>query len=244
MRRTMCLLLVLLLLVPSPVWAAMALVGSQSNCVSGNLFAGTSSYVYNYPAALTNGSLAIITVGTDIRTVSSIAGTATTYTINGVNTNNATAGFNNSLWKAIAAGSDTTTTITLSGTTADFAFVCFALFSGNDSDQSGSVANGASFDAATAHNSGSVTPPTANNVVVAAMRRTAGTWTEDAAFTHVSAANADFYFGYRVQTSATAQESNQTSVDAEYSAMRIGAFAGTADAGTVNFFPRRLQVQP
>lgn len=231
----------------SPSWAAVALIGSQANCTSGNLFAGTNSYVYTYPAALTSGSLAVMSVSAENRVVSSISGTGASFAINGVNTNSAGLSRNISLWYAVTTSGGTTATITISGATSATASVCFAEFSGNSSDQSGATANGSDTEGGTASfTSGSVTPPTADNVVVAATDRTttsAPGWSEDGAFTMVSSADQTYSFGYLIQTSATAQTYDMLSVDNEYAIMRIGAFAGTT-SGTpaTNFF--RLRVNP
>ena len=219
-------------LMAMPSWAAMALV--QSNCATGNLFAGTSTYVYTYPSAPTVGNLVVIGETMQTRTISSIAGTATTYTINGSNTNNATAGYNTSLWKAIFAGSDTTATLTASGNSGGTdTTVCFWEFSGASSDQSGSVANGAANNLTTTHNSGSVTPPTADNVVVSMIFISGTVWTADSGFTNTATGQTIAKAGYIIQSSATAQEYNGTTDSNRYSAMRIGAFAGASSSMTV-----------
>lgn len=243
----------LALLIPAQGWAAMAHV--RSNCVTGNLFAGGTTYAYTYPAAYGNGNLLVITSVQETRSVSSVAGATLTYTINGANTSNATAGFNVSQWKAIGNGSgDTTVTVTISGAYNNtFSLVCFAEFSGANSDQSSSVANGSSNDALTAHNSGTVTPPSADNVVVATTYISGGVWTPDAGFTAVTTGASWGEFAYLVQAAATVQEYNGTTDVGRYSAMRIGAFAGTAGGGggggptggsLLNMFNRRLQVNP
>ena len=105
---------------------------------------------------------------------------------------------------------------------------------GAASDQSGATHNGAAIEGGTAHASGSVTPPTANNVVVTYAAHTGGDWTYDAAFTQVDAAGAGVsgYFGYLLQSSATAQEANHSSVDSEFACLRISAFAGAAAGGS------------
>lgn len=236
------LLVLLILVMSSPSWAAMAHV--RSNCVSGNLYAGTNSYVYTYPGgAPTVGNLVIISSVQDTRSVSSVAGTGTTYTINGANTNHG-AGFNTSQWKAIAAGSDTTVTVTLSGTSGSVnSIVCFAEFSGANSDQSGSTANGAANTATTTHNSGSVTPPTADNVViVTAFTSNGADFTHDSDFTAVTTGHNYAYFAYRIQSAATIQEYNGTSGVNRDSGIRIGAFAGaSSSAETFGFRLRVLQ---
>lgn len=205
----------------------MALV--QADCDTGNLFASTTQYVYTYPTPPTAGNLLILGSVQNTRTVSSAAGTSNTYTINGANTNNASAGYNASQWKVIASGSDTTVTITLSGANGSSdSTICFAEFSGAASDQSGSTANGASNSTTTTHNSGSVTPPTADNVVVSTIYISGGTWTPDGAFTDVTTGQAIAKFAYKLQTAADAEEYNATTNVNRFTAMRVGAFAGAS----------------
>lgn len=234
MRRLTYISLLLLLTLGWAGVSQAAMVHVRSSCTYGaNLYAGTSSYVYSYPTgtAPTAGNLVIIATAQGAnRTVSSIAGTAITYTINGASTQNGGSLAYASIWKGIASGTDTTATVTISGTSSDPAVVCFAEFSGADSDQSGSTANGAANNNTTTHNSGSVTPPTADNVVIAAYERggAPGDYTEDGAFTSVTTGWNAFYFAYLIQAAATAQEYNATSSANRYTAMRIGAFAGTA----------------
>lgn len=221
--------------------AAMALVGGQSQCLVSNLFAGTNSYVYTYPSGITAGNLVVLGITSDTRTVSSAAGTGTTYSINGAHTLGGSG--NISIWKAVAAGTDTTVTITLSSTLNATTRLCFAEFSGASSDQSGSTANGAVTSGTTTHGSGSVTPPTAENVVVAFVERGNASWTEDGAFTQIATGETLTKFAYLIQSAATDQSYDMTSDINRDAALRIGAFAGTS-SGSVNFFPRRLQVQP
>lgn len=248
MRR---LLILLALLLPAQGWAQMAAVSSSSTNTSSNLFAGTSTYNYAFGGnTLGSGRLVVLNVGTFIRQVSSISGTNLTMARLVQSSYNA-ANMIGDLWYGITTGSVSSVTITLSGNTSDNACVSYVELSGQQADQSTATSNNAIVDNLTAHNSGSVTPPTATNTVVAAMYRTAATWTDDATFTMGSSANAECALGYVTQTSATAQEFNATSDVNRYSVLTIGAFLGTAGGGgggstttAPNFFRGRLRVNP
>lgn len=254
MRRLLILALALLLgwILPSVSLAQMAAVSSNNSGNPSNLFAGTNTYSYSFGGnTVASGNLVVMFVGSTIRTVSSISGTNLTMAELGTTASNA-ADFKGDLWYGISTGSVSSVTITISGASGDDACVGYVELSGESSDQSGATANGSANDNVTTHNSGSVTPPTANNTVVAGAMRTSATWTEDGAFTMVSGADAGCMFGYLTQTAATAQEFNSSSDINRYSVVRIGAMAGTAggggapggSSGTLNMFPRRLQVNP
>jgi hypothetical protein len=196
----------------------------RGDCVSGNLFGSTTQYVFSYPAALTPGNLVVLGVGT-FRSISGIAGSSTTFAMHGSNVS--WGGGNVSQWQAIAAGADTSVTITLGAIDTD-AIVCYAEFAGAASDQGAAVANQASVSSDTTHDSGAVTPPTAQNAVVVFMFHTSGDWTYDTDFTQIdSAGSTNGFFGYRLQSSATEQRSIATSLANEYSAIVIGGFAGS-----------------
>lgn len=223
--------LLVILLTASTAYAQPS--NTQGDCISGTLFAGTSSYTYTFPSALTVGRLSVIGVYTQIRTVSSIAGAGTTFTA-GVTSNNGLAGYFGNLYYAVNASTDTTTTINLSGNSGDPATVCFAEFSSVAADQSGATFNHAEPAATTTHASGSVTPATTNNVIVAFASHTSGDWTYDSAFTQVDSAGSgsEAHMLYRIQTTNSAEEENSTTADPEYSAMTIGAFSGTGGGGS------------
>lgn len=213
-----------------------------------NVFAGTSTYAFSYPAAYTNGNLLVIGVVQETRTVTGIAGATLTYT--GDSTLNAAAGVSASLFTAIGNGSgDTTATITLSGsynsTNTD---IVFMEFSGAQSDQSGNTVAGSSTDAATAHNcpspSGTITPPTAENVVLSMVYISGGTWTRDTSFTTIAGTASTVEAGYLIQSAATAQSYNGTTDVNRYSAIRIKACAGASAGGTsVPVFVHQLKQQ-
>lgn len=239
-------LLVLLvsLAMASPSWAQVSHVSSHSTNTPSNLFAGTSTYSYTFGGnTIGSGRLVVLFTGTTIRTVSSISGTNLSMTQLGTTSSNA-ADFKGALWYGISTGSVTGVTVTASGATADDACVAYAEFSGHASDQSGATNNGSANDNVTTHNSGSVTPATANNVVVSGAMRTSATWTEDGAFTLVSSADAGCHLAYLTQTAATAQEYNSSSDINRYSVIRVGAFSGDSGGGApaTNFF--RLRVNP
>lgn len=194
----------------------------------GNLFAGTNAYVYNFNSnTIASGNLVVLFVATNIRTVSTITGTNLTSMVRHVQSSfNPNSNDIGDLWQGISTGSVTSVTITLSGATSDNACVGYVELSGENADQSGATGNSAVPAGTTTHDSGSVTPPTADNVIVAAAMRNNATWTDDGAFTMVSAANANCMMGYILQSSATAQEFNSTSDINRDSVMVIGAFAG------------------
>lgn len=226
--------LCLVLLLPAPTRAAMTHI--QSGCTTYTAASQTSD-TYTPGATVTAGNLVVFGGTFSSRTISSISGNqGTTFSQNGSDTS--WGGGTVMLWKGVAAGADTSYTINYSGTLGDNAYVCFAEFSGASSDQSGSTANGAAHAAVNgAHGSGSVTPPTANNVVVSFTGRGNDTWTEDGGFTQMVNDNYSSW-SYRLQTAATAQSYDMTSTIARDSGMRIGAFAGSADAGS----PRNLSL--
>lgn len=222
----------------------LAYVSGHADTV-GNKFAGTSDYIYSFGGnTITSGNLVVIFVETYVRQVSTIAGTNLTLT-RLVQSSYNDAIFIGDLWYGIATGSVSSVTVTLGGNTSDDACVAYAEFSGQAADQSSATSNSSVGNNVTSHNSGSVTPPTADNVVVCGMHRTNATWTEDGAFTMVSSADAGCAFGYRLQSSATAQEFNATSDVNRYSVMTIGAFAGTSGGGgtAVPVFTYQLKQQ-
>lgn len=216
----------------------MNLVQSSLDASNGTaLFAGDGVYTFTYPGGLTAGHLLVLVVFVeDNKTVSSIAGAAATYAINGARSFNNAAGHSCWMYAAISPSGtqDTDVTITLNSASGENAWIGFLEFDLADSDQSGATANGAAPENTATHGSGSVTPPSANNVVVCGMGRTPSTWVEDGAFTAISAADARFYLGYLLQSAATAQSWDGTSDAGEYSTIRIGAFAGTAAASAAN----------
>jgi len=236
------LLLLALLLLPGQVSAQLVHVSSHSTGTLGNLFAGGSTYAYGFNGnTIPTSRLITMFVGSTTRTVTGITGTGCTMTELGTTVSNA-ADFNGDLWYCITTGSVTSVTITLSGASGDDACVCYAAWSGHATDQSGATANGSANDNVTTHNSGSATPATANNVVVAGSMRTSATWTEDGAFTLVSSADAGCLLAYLTQTAATAQEYNSSSDINRYSVVRIGAFSGAAGGGGAETFGFRLRV--
>ena len=230
--------LILFLALASPSWAQMA--KTQHLCTTFTA-ASQLSDTFTPTGTVTTGSLVVFGGTFSSRTISSISGNqGTTLTQNGSDT--AWGGGAVMLWKGIAAGADTSYTINYSGALGDNAYVCFAEFSGASSDQSGSTANGAAHAAVNgAHGSGSVTPPTANNVIVSFTGRGNDTWTEDSGFTQMVNNNYTSW-AYLIQTAATAQSYDMTSTAAKDSGMRIGAFAGASSGAVTNFF--RLRVNP
>jgi len=236
--RRLTLALILSLAFPMQGWAAHI----QSACTTFPNASQTSD-TYTPASAITPGNLIVLSSGSSSRTVTSIAGNVSlTTSINGAHTT--WGGGNVSIWKGVATGSDTQFTINYSGAVGDTLQFCFAEFSDASSDQSGSTANGAAHTAVNgAHNSGSVTPPTASNIVTAFTVRANDTWTEDGGFTEVSGSTSLMRMAYLIQAAATAQEYNMTSTISRDSGMRIGAFAGASTASS-DFSRRRLQANP
>lgn len=236
--------LILFLALASPSWAQMAAVSSHATSRT-NLFAGTSTYNYTFGGnTIASGNLVVIFAETEIRTVTGISGTNLASMTQLGSTQINAADFRGTLWYGISTGSVTGVTVTASGATNDPACVAYVELSGEAADQSGATSNGSANNNVTTHNSGSVTPATANNTVVMGTARTSATWTEDGAFTLVGGANAECALAYLTQTAATAQEFNGTSDINRYSVMNIGALSGASGGGTpaTNFF--RLRVNP
>jgi hypothetical protein len=229
----------LFLLCATSVEAQFTLV--EQNCDNGNLFGGTDTYILNLPTNADNGNLIIVSSDATLGgTIISVDDSGTTvYTIQGsASVGSAGAA---TIWKGIAAGGTggQTVTIVLSDSENGDVSVCVSEWSGANSDQSGATSNGSVNEDVTTHNSGSVTPPTAHNVVYVHMARTlAGTWTNDGAFTRFStlAASENYWVGYLIQTAATAQEWNSSNTDMNYSVIRIAAFAGAGGGGSGGSF--------
>lgn len=236
---------IVVLALASPSWAAFTLV--RANCDNALTWtgAGSDTLTWTYAtAAPGSNNLSLFAFVGENRYLNTAAGSGMTYTRVGSVQNNAAAGFQTTLLQAIGNGSDTTATLTLSGGYggAD-STVCYLEFSGNDTDQSTATANGAVNNAVTAHPSGSVTPPTAANVVVSSTYISGGVWTGDGAFTELTTGDTWSKVSYLIQAAATAQEYNGSTDVNRYSAMAIGAFAGTAGSTpTTNYF--RLRVNP
>lgn len=198
------------------------------NFSQGNIFSFTgTTYGLTFDSPIAAGTLVVFGVDCDTRVVADISGTNLSCVPIGANTNNPTANYNISLWAGIVTGGSCSgVTVTLNNSTAD-AHAGYAAFGGPNSDQSGATANGNASGPSGTHDSGSVTPPTADNVVVAAMGRGNGTWNEDTDFTQVPNGIGHFVMGYRLQSAATPQSYLATQDELNgYSWMRIGAFAG------------------
>lgn len=200
--------------------------------------AGAGGVAFAFDAACTAGNFIslMISIGTNVRTVSSITESGGTTTYNDPNfIIQGDAGTIEGWW-AVAAGASPGTgiTITLSGNTGDGGAVVLSEYTGmNTSSQAGATTNESTQVAATAHNSGSVTPANANGVIECMYRRTSGTWTEDGAFTlgaGTEAANNPYAV---LLNNGSATEYNATSADAEISTMLIVAWAGADAAATV-----------
>lgn len=212
---------------------AYALVRSEVISAT-NVFANSTTYAYPYPASYTNGNLLAIIVIQETRTVTGIAGATLTYT--GGSSLNASAGFSASLYTVIGNGSaDTTATITLSGAyNGTNTTIVFMEFSGAQADQSGNVTSSNTVDAATSHpvpNTGTITPPTAVNVVLFGGYISGGVYTADADFTMIAGTPSYASAGYLIQAAATAQNFVGSTDVNRYTALRLKACAGASGGG-------------
>lgn len=215
----------------------MAILLVQSAVSTGGVdpWAGaTTNTPFDLPAPATAGNLIIvghrIGDGAGSGTVSTIAEAGTTAYARARNQQNATLGVYLELWWGIAAGAsagqDIVSTITANGSSTDN--YIFALeFSGNTALQSGIQVNGANISNLMSHDSGSVTPATAANVIVGMSTGGSAEWINDADFTTVLD-NSRSIVGYRIQAAATAQPWTITSDINRFSALAIAAFDGTA----------------
>lgn len=103
-------------------------------------------------------------------------------------------------------------------------------FSGALADQSGRTVNGATTLSGTSHASGSVTPTTANNVLVGITTGGDRVYTGDANFTDVEI-NTRITFEYWIQSAATPQQHTITSDSSSLVEHAIAAFVGEDEGG-------------
>ena len=235
--KKILLIFLLLVISPSIAQAQFSSTPVQSDCTNGSLFVVTT-YTYTFPSPITAGNIVVIGFNSgQNRTIVSIlgtagAGTTTTYTVGTGGTSSGATGIAY-LAHGVAGAADTDVTIILSGSNADAFTFCFAEFSGNLADQSSATFNGAATTTGTVFDSGSVTPPTTNNLIIVYFAHTTGVYTYDADFTAIDSAGwgNPGSMHYKVQTTATAQESNVvTDGSNESGVQRIGAYAGTGAA--------------
>jgi hypothetical protein len=214
-------------------WAATAPVHAQVANVqtpATSTLSGSDPSTYTYPIVPTNGNFLVMAVDSANRTVSSVSGACVTYTQKVAQTWGPS-NYNVSIWYGTQCGGDTTADINFSAAPGDTTRVCFWELSGMAADQSGATSSSANVSSSTTHNSGSVTPPTADNIAVylSAVGATSGV-TYDSGFTNIDMGSNGRKCGYRIQTAATAQEANHTSDVARNSGHVIAAFAGAAAA--------------
>jgi hypothetical protein len=119
------------------------------------------------------------------------------------------------LWQGTVSGSETNLDIVVSltaGTVSDPTTFGVIIVDAWHSDQSGVVTQTIDFLAGTDLGGGAsygwtfgstVTPPAADNIVIAAIGRPNRTWTEDGLYTGISVGTNLAFFGYRIQTAAT-----------------------------------------
>lgn len=209
--------------------------GQTVSTITPDWSTGTLATALDLPSSATAGNLIIVWIysGHASRTISSVddAGSTTYAAMDGGGEQVGGAGRVN-LWWGIAAGAGAGTDISvvLSGGSGDGGGVAAAEFSSAAADQSTRTDNGATFTATTGnHDSGSVTPATAsNNVIACAAGRSGGDWTGDADFTHIVAGD-NFRAAYLLNA-AGATSYLMVSDANEDSALRIGAFVGASSA--------------
>lgn len=220
--------LALVLLSAVPAAAQVSVTQSPSMAVGG-IFAGTTSYTFTGLSAVSAGQgVVCVERNGNNRSVSSMvlssSGTTTAFTSVATMTSPRI-----EMWRATATGSETNANVvvTLSGTANDFEAVGCIVVSGWSSDQSGATSTTQNTTAQTTHTVGTVTPATANNLLVHFAERPNRTWTEDSNYTQVTTGSVFFEFSYWIQTSATARLHTMVSDSAGDAAMILAAFSGT-----------------
>ncbi len=208
-----------------------AFVSGHADTV-GDKFAGTSTYTYSFGGnSIASGEFVVLSMGSTTRNINSIAGTNLTLAQLGTHSING-AGMRESTWYGFATGTCTSVTVTASGNTNDDAAASYVSFSGMASDQSAATSGASIGDNVTTHDVSTVTPGTANNVMVCGSFRTNATWTDDSTFTAVSSADANKMIAYVIQTAATGQNFTMSSDINRYSTQRLAAFTSNAAGRT------------
>lgn len=231
MRR---LILLTLLLFTGSAHAIALVPGQTLVAVDDHWASGNTSAAQTLPSAATAGNLIVV-----LATIADGSGTATFTGIDDAGTTvyacerqqgNSTVGITVSICWGIAAGTNpgTGVTITASETsTSTDDLIAIMEFSDADATQASLSDNGANTASVTSHDSGSVTPGVANNVVVAISRGSDREWILDADFTSLLD-NSRTTAGYRIQSSDTSQSYTVTSDIAGFAALAIVAFKGAA----------------
>lgn len=233
MCRLRNVLALLLVLVAGPAGAQMTVTQSPS-LVTGSLFAGTTTYTFTGLSAPSAGQgVVCVERNGNNRSVSSMtlssSGTTTSFSVRAA----ITSPFRVEMWYATATGSETNANVvvTLSGTANDFEAVGCMVVSGWNSDQSGSTSITQTTSATTTHTVGTVTPTTANNILIHFAERGNATWTEDSNYTQITTGTALFVFDYWIQSSATARLHTMTSDINRDAGMLLAQFSGSGGGG-------------
>ena len=241
MRR---LILVALLLASLPTQAAVTQVQQLTPSVAAHWASGGNAPV-DLPVAATAGNLITVEVafgdGSGLSTVSSVDDAGTTVYACERTQGNTTVGFVAAICWGIAAGASAGTDVVVTwSTTASSADDMIAVqeWAGNDGTQASLSDNGANTASLTSHDSGSVTPGTADNVIVAISRGSSREWTVDGDFTTLLDNNRTT-LAYRIQSSDTSQSYTITSDTAGFAGLAIVAFKGTAAASGALLLRRR-----
>jgi hypothetical protein len=235
--------LFLLLLIALPGHAAVTLVSGQTfSQVTNHWAASASAAAKDLPAPATAGNLIVViaSIGDANEDVLTIDDAGTTTFARARRESDSTTGNVLEIWWGIAAGASAgqDVVVTKEGATdnGEDAIVIWE-FAGNDPTQASLQTNGQPTASTTTHDSGSVTPGTANNVLVAISRGSDRAWTVDADFTTVID-NGRTTVAYKIQSANTAQSYTATSDTAGFAVVAIVAFKGV-DAGASGLLLRR-----
>lgn len=239
--------LLLIALLSFNAHAAVTLVSGQTFTQAADHWgASTSSAAKDLPVAATAGNLIVVGIvyaeGAGTEDVISIddAG-STVYALVRQQQDPSTLGVTLEIWAGIAAGvnagQDVVVTVQTIASSSNH-FIGLLEFAGVDADQTGLPGNGANTGSATSHDSGSVTPGVADNVIVAITSGSNRDWGNDADFTNVYDSSRSL-FSYKIQSANTAQSFTATSDTAGFCVLDIAAFRGAAGGASGLLLRRR-----
>lgn len=231
--RALFLALGLVLTLAPPAQAQITLVVGQTATQTDSAVFNDATHTISLPSAATAGNLIVVTVtGTANVSVTGIDDSGTTVYAEAVTSDQAGPG-RARIWWGIAAGAGAGQSIVITESATDasahvsVAVMEFTSSGGSLSDQTNRTTNSATGTSPTVPNTGSVTPATANNVVIGVFKLANGTHTDDATFTTVIN-HARHQVGYKIQSSASAT-SYSTGSGADF-AGAIAAFVENAAA--------------
>jgi hypothetical protein len=218
----------------------------QKDVAYGAIFSDGSE-VCTFDGSVVSGNLVVVVVeqATNLRTVTSVSASNITFTSDAaLKQALATPASLIEIWYGVATGAFTAVTVSLSSNDATNAAIKMYEFSGNTATPAPVTNKSNPTAVATSVTSASVTPATADNVVIAAFWSsglTGGTGTGDAAFTeHWFDGTGTTAFrgaGYAIQTAATGQTWDATfSSSNENFSFVLAAFPGASAGGTVHPF--------